>query len=95
MSKDFNAEYAGEWEARIQFCFEDEQWAVVISNGVLTANKGSIAEAMLVVTLEKSLWIKIHSGTANGMLAMMAGRLKLAGDISHFTKLQDKKMYQH
>ena len=94
MSKEFNAEYAGEWEARIQFCFEDEQWGIVISKGVFSANRGSVVEPTLVITVDKNHWIRIHSGALNGMLAMMAGKLKLSGDIGHFKKLQDKKMFQ-
>ena len=93
MAKDFNAEYAGELEARVQFVFEDKQWSVIISQGVLESKKGMIADPTLVVTTSTSVWIGIRLGSISGLLALMAGKVKLSGNVEHFKRLLDKKLF--
>ena len=95
MAKDFNAEYAGELEARVQFVFEDKQWSVIISQGELEMKKGTIADPTVVVTTSASVWIGIRSGTISGILALLAGKVQLSGNVEHFKRLLDKNLFSH
>ena len=85
IANSFNSANAAGMTATYQFDITGEgggKWFAKIENGVLTSG-----DADCTVTVSAGDWLDILNGKLNGQMAFMAGKLKIAGDMSLAMKL--------
>ncbi len=90
IANSFNSANAAGMTATYQFDITGEgggKWFAKIENGVLTSGEGDAESADCTVTVSAGDWLDILNGKLNGQMAFMAGKLKIAGDMSLAMKL--------
>jgi len=91
----FNAEAAGDWAAKIQFVFgeDEESWFIDVADGSINVEQGTVEDATATVTTTPETWVGLVTGEVNGMMAMMSGKIQIAGNMGHVMKLQDRNIF--
>lgn len=90
IADNFKSENAAGMTATYQFDITGEgggKWFAKIENGALTSGEGETENPNCTVTVSASDWLDILSGKLDGQMAFMAGKLKIAGDMSLAMKL--------
>jgi putative sterol carrier protein len=91
----FNPEAAGDWTAKIQFNFgeDEDSWFIDVADGSINVGQGTVEDATATVTTTSDTWVGLVTGEVNGMMAMMSGKLQIAGNMGHVMKLQDRNVF--
>ena len=91
----FNPEAAGDWTAKIQFNFgeDEDSWYIDVADGSINVGQGTVEDATATVTTTSDTWVGLVTGEVNGMMAMMSGKLQIAGNMGHVMKLQDRNVF--
>jgi putative sterol carrier protein len=90
MAAGFVVEKAGGIDATIQLKITGAQaaeWFVIIKDAKCTFTQGIAPSARLTVTADSGDFIKIFTGTLDGMQAFMQGKIRIAGDMNLALKL--------
>ncbi len=90
MAEKFNADAAAGLNATFQYNIEGEgggQWHCVIADGTCTVNEGTHDSPSVTLTMAAQDFLDLVNGKLNGQAAFMAGKLKIAGDMSLAMKL--------
>jgi putative sterol carrier protein len=91
IASSFNSANAAGMNATYQFDITGDgggKWFAKIENGALTSGGGEADSADCTVTVSDSDWLDILNGKLDGQMAFMAGKLKIAGDMSLALKLK-------
>ena len=86
----FKAEAAAGMNAVYQYCIEGDgggDWNCVIANGALTVNEGKNDSSNVTLTMAAPDFMDLVNGKLNGQMAFMAGKIKIAGNVSLAMKL--------
>ena len=90
MPEKFNAEAATGLNATFQYCIEGEgggQWCCTVADGACTMTEGKNDSPSVTLTMAAPDFLDLVNGKLNGQMAFMAGKLKIAGDMSLAMKL--------
>ncbi len=90
MPDNFKAEAAAGMNTVYQYCIEGEgggEWNCVIADGALSVNEGKSDSPSVTLTMAAPDFLDLVNGKLNGQMAFMAGKLKIAGDMSLAMKL--------
>jgi putative sterol carrier protein len=91
IANSFNSAKAAGMTATYQFDITGEgggQWFAKIENGSLASGEGEAESADCTITVSAGNWLDILNGKLDGQMAFMAGKLKIAGDMSLAMKLK-------
>ncbi|MCK5558759.1 MAG: SCP2 sterol-binding domain-containing protein [Candidatus Hydrogenedentes bacterium] len=91
IANSFSSANAAGMTATYQFDITGEgggKWFAKIENGALASGEGETENPSCTVTVSASDWLDILSGKLDGQMAFMAGKLKIAGDMSLAMKLK-------
>lgn len=85
-----DAEEAKGLNGRIQFSLSGQgggEWGVVLEDGKVSVSEGPMAQPQLTVKTSTDNAEKLLNGSLNPMMAMMTGKIKIAGDMALGMKL--------
>jgi len=91
MPENFDAEEAGDWEAKIMYKVEGEgggTWVMNIAGGALTITEGEIGDAGATVSTDAETWVGIAEGTVEPTTAFMTGKVRIEGNMADVMKAQ-------
>ena len=91
MSGQFDAEAAGDWEAKVQYNVEGEgggTWVVAVSGGACSVTDGGVDDATATVETDAETWVGIAEGTVEPTTAFMTGKIRIQGNMADVMKSQ-------
>jgi DNA-binding HxlR family transcriptional regulator/putative sterol carrier protein len=86
----FDAERAGDFDARIELRLGDERFRVVIADGAVEAGRGELPDADAVIEADPTTLLEVLHGHRGLADALAAGGMRLSGDkrkAKRFTQL--------
>jgi putative sterol carrier protein len=92
MPEAFLPEKASGLNATIQIELTGEgggQWAIEIANGKISIDEAQANSPNMTLSMPASDYVAITRGEANPMNLFMAGKIKVAGDVTLAMKFQD------
>jgi putative sterol carrier protein len=93
----FQAETAGDWETVIQFVCEGEgggKWVLTVADGKATVAEGEVDDPKATLTVPAEVWVGIHTGEVNPMMAFTQGQLKVTGNMGDVMKLNNPAVFK-
>ncbi len=91
MPNQFDAEAAGDWEAKVQYKIDGEgggEWVVTVSGGACTVEAGSADDATATLETDAETWVGIAEGTVEPTTAFMTGKIRIQGNMADVMKSQ-------
>jgi putative sterol carrier protein len=86
----FLPEKAGQIELDLQFNLSGDQggqWAVQIKNGTCSTHTGQVDDPLATISTSAEDFMALFTGELNAVAAYMAGRVKVAGDVTAIMNL--------
>lgn len=65
------------------------QWHIVVSDGTMKVGEGPVDGASCTIKMSAADYVKLVNGQLNGMMAVMKGQMKVAGNVMLAKKMQD------
>jgi putative sterol carrier protein len=91
MTKNFNAEKAGDMNASVVFDLSGEgggAWTVTVADGKADVVQGASDSATATIRMAATDYEAMTSGKLNPMMAFMSGKIKVEGDLNTVMKFQ-------
>ena len=91
MPNRFDAEAAGDWEAKVQYKIEGDgggNWIVEVTGGACTVSAGEADDASATVETDAETWVGIAEGTVEPTTAFMTGKIRIQGNMADVMKSQ-------
>ncbi len=91
MPGQFDAEAAGDWEAKVQYNIEGDDggnWVVAVSGGACTVSEGSADDATATLETDAETWVGIAEGSVEPTTAFMTGKIRISGNMADVMKSQ-------
>lgn len=91
MTKNFNAEKAGDLNASVIFDLSGEgggAWTVSVADGKANVAEGAADSATATIRMAASDYEAMTNGSLNPMMAFMSGKIKVEGDLNTVMKFQ-------
>lgn len=91
MPNRFDAEAAGDWEAKVQYKIEGDgggNWIVEVTGGACTVSEGEADDASATVETDAETWVGIAEGTVEPTTAFMTGKIRIQGNMADVMKSQ-------
>jgi putative sterol carrier protein len=91
MPEGFDAEAAGDWEAKVQYNVEGDgggNWVVAVSGGACSVSEGSVDDATATVETDVETWVGIAEGSVEPTTAFMTGKIRISGNMADVMKSQ-------
>ncbi len=91
MPEQFDAEAAGDWEAKVQYNVEGDgggTWTVAVSGGACTVSESGVDDATATVETDVETWVGIAEGTVEPTTAFMTGKIRISGNMADVMKSQ-------
>ena len=91
MPNRFDAEAAGDWEAKVQYKIEGDgggNWIVAVSGGSATVTTGEADDASATVETDAETWVGIAEGSVEPTTAFMTGKIRIQGNMADVMKSQ-------
>lgn len=65
------------------------QWHVIVSDGTMKVGPGPVEAPACTIKMNAADYVKLVNGQLNGMMAVMKGQMKVAGNVMLAKKMQD------
>jgi putative sterol carrier protein len=91
MPNRFDAEAAGDWEAKVQYKIEGDgggNWIVAVSGGAANVSAGEADDASATVETDVETWVGIAEGSVEPTTAFMTGKIRIQGNMADVMKSQ-------
>lgn len=91
MPNRFDAEAAGDWEAKVQYKIEGDgggNWIVEVTGGACNISEGEAEDASATVETDAETWVGIAEGTVEPTTAFMTGKIRIQGNMADVMKSQ-------
>ena len=91
MPNRFDAEAAGDWEAKMLYKIEGEgggNWVVEVKDGAAAVTEGEADDASATVETDAETWVGIAEGTVEPTTAFMTGKIRIQGNMADVMKAQ-------
>ena len=91
MPNRFDAEAAGDWEAKVQYKVEGDgggNWIVAVAGGECSITAGEADDATATVETDCETWVGIAEGTVEPTTAFMTGKIRIQGNMADVMKSQ-------
>jgi putative sterol carrier protein len=91
MPEQFDAEAAGDWEAKVVYNVEGDGggvWTVAVSGGSCSVSDGGADDATATVDTDAETWVGIAEGSVEPTTAFMTGKIRIQGNMADVMKSQ-------
>jgi len=91
MPSQFDAEAAGDWEAKVQYSIEGEgggTWVIAVTGGACAVSEGGVDDATATVETDAETWVGIAEGSVEPTTAFMTGKIRIQGNMADVMKSQ-------
>jgi putative sterol carrier protein len=89
MPAQFDAEAAGDWEAKIQYEVEGDgggNWVIEVAGGSCTVTDGTADDVSATVKVDAETWVGIAEKTIDPMQAFFSGKIAITGNMGDVNK---------
>ncbi|HOO55810.1 MAG TPA: SCP2 sterol-binding domain-containing protein [bacterium] len=91
MPNRFDAEAAGDWEAKVQYNIEGDgggSWVVEVSGGECKVAEGTADDASATLETDAETWVGMTDGSVEPTTAFMTGKIRIQGNMADVMKSQ-------